>query len=55
MDNELKKRIMNLNNKMLNIVFILSFNKKLSKTKQNKLKIMELELNDLHDKYKKEF
>lgn len=54
MDKDLKKRIMALNNRMLNIVFILSFNKKLSKINQKKLKKMESELNDLHDKHKKE-
>lgn len=55
MNNELKKRIINLNNKMLNIVFILSFNKKLSKINQKKLRKMESELNDLHYKHKKDF
>lgn len=45
-DQKLQTRITNMNNKLLNITFALSFNRKLSKKNQSKLKQIEKSLND---------
>lgn len=50
-DSELNERVKKLNSKLLNIAFILSFNSKLSKDSQVKLKSIEKDLNDEYDKF----
>lgn len=49
----LLQREKSINERLLNICFYLSFNTKLSKENQDKIKAIEIELNDLYDKLDK--